>query len=81
MKKALYIVAGIAILLFDIVIAFSYFALDEPMHYRNYYKYTDLNGEKGTSPTCYTIEDGRNFCRNAKKAYPVVKYEKVKERK
>ena len=81
MKKVLYILFSLTIF---ISLLFSIFLLkvfDGPMHYRYHYEYIGLNGDIGTSPACYTIEDGRDFCRNAKKAYPVAKYEKVKERK
>lgn len=81
MNKILYILFSLTIF---VSLLFSIFLLkvfDEPMHYRQHYEYIDLNGNEGIASTCYTLKDGRDFCRNVKKVYRVAEYKKVKERK
>lgn len=81
MNKVYYILFMVMILILDTLAILAYKAMDEPMHYRYYYEYIGLDRQIGRSSTCYTIEDGRDFCRDVKNIYPVIKYKKMKERK
>ena len=81
MNKVYYILFMVIMLTLDTLAILAYKAMDEPMHYRYYYEYVGLDGQIGRSSTCYTIEDGRDFCRDVKNIYPVIKYKKMKERK
>lgn len=81
MNKNYYILFSLIVFILTSLSIAIYVFLSEPMHYRYYYEYVGLDGEKNISSACYTIEDGRNFCRNIKKTFPVIKYKKVKERK
>lgn len=81
MNKIFYILFSLIVFILTSLSIAAYVYLSEPMHYRYYYEYIGLDGEINISSTCYTMEDGRDFCRDIKKSFPVIKYKKIKERK
>lgn len=82
MNRLFYVLLSIGIF---ILLGFSitaYVAMYEPIHYHYYYEYTNLEGKMGVSSYCYTREeDGKYFCRTAKRAYPVQNYKKIRGEK
>ena len=80
-KKILYIAFFVTLFFIDIFAILTYYAFKEVMHYRYYYEYIDMDSNWGTSAYCFTAEDGRHFCRNAKKIYRVQEYEKMRVKK